>query len=96
MRNLDALRASITKQRVRIPLGNRKKFDTEVRSYLKEMEVADDKRFNMLSAKLWQRTLWLQARRKANIAPPLICKRVGECAKNYLDRIYLEGDYYAG
>ena len=94
MRNLDSLRASITEQRVRIPLLNRKKFDAEVKSYLAEMEVASDERFNLLCEKLWQRTMWLQSCRKAISAPPLLCRKINESREAYLDRIYAEGGYH--
>lgn len=92
MRDMAKIEESIARERMSIPTCNRTKFDAEAKSYLAEMVISDDRRFQQLASKLWERT---QLMRQSDLskAPPLLCRKVNETTAAYLERIYKEGGY---
>lgn len=95
MRDLANVKEAIAKERRSLPTCNREKFDAEAASYLDEMEFADDATFQLLAAKLWQRTQMMKAH-DLSAAPPLLCKKINETSDAYIERCYQAGGYYAG
>lgn len=95
MRDITNIQHAIIKERLSIPGCNVAKFNAEADSYLKEMEIADDTRFVLLCAKLWERTCWLR-KMNALCVPPLLCQKLNEPKEDYLNRIYTAGRYHAG
>lgn len=82
--------------RMWIPEVNRKKFDTETKSFHDAMRTAETaERFNALLDQWRSRAEWLRENPRASAAPPCLARQFGESNDQYMERCYQAGGFYA-
>lgn len=88
------LQAIVSAERRKVPQCNWQNFDAETEDYI-EAIIEQPEQFEVLTAALWNRIQRFRAADLSHI-PPMLLRREGEKAGEWLNRCYDAGGYKGG